>query len=54
MASTASTTSMASMTSTTSFHEKNHAPDGWIFPGNQMTNIGPFFVAWIIKNPNFY
>ena len=34
MASTASTTSMASMTFT--------APDGWILPGNQMTNTGPF------------
>ena len=24
------------------FMKKNNAPDGWILPGNQMTNIGPF------------
>ena len=49
MASTASTTSVASMTSATSFHEKNNAPDGWILPGNQMTNIGPFLWKGLSK-----
>ena len=38
MASTASTTSVASMTFTTLFHQKIIAPDGWIPPGNQITN----------------
>ena len=42
MASMASTTSMASMTFTASFHQKNAAPAGWMLPGNQMTNTGPF------------
>ena len=36
------TTSMTSMTFTASFHQKNTAPDGWILPGNQMTNTDPF------------
>jgi hypothetical protein len=54
IASTASTTSVASMTFTASFHQKYTAPDGWIPPGNQITNTGLFFVEWIIKNPNFH
>ena len=34
---------------------KNTAPDGWIHPGNQITNTGLFLcVEWIIKNPNFH
>ena len=40
--SAASVTSAASMTFTASFHQKNTAPDGWILPGNQMTNTAPF------------
>ena len=41
-ASMASTTSVASMTFTASFHHKNTSPDGWILPGNKITNTGPF------------
>ena len=28
--------------------------DGWIIPGTKMTNTGPFFVIWNIKNPTFH
>ena len=35
------------------FMKKNNAPDGWIRPGNQMTNIGPFLLNGLSKIQNF-